>query len=243
MSRLINLPTFELCLAKPVSFEVAVSGNSIDGGRDGNGMGLSSEMSGGGALQASFDCVIKHPEQHEYLNWLAARLGSGTRYINVPLRTDYAGPFPIIDGRRRAIVDGIPHSDGALFSDDSGYSQATVWGEITANRPLNSGILNFRLFNEARPLRWSDWFSIYHPTKGWRAYRYWEVQARTSAANPVYQLAISPPLREAVTIGTRVEFARPRFVGKFPPGFVLPWRKPVITHLATPTIEFVEAMR
>ena len=23
-------------------------------------------------------------------------------------------------------------------------------------------------------MAWSDWFSIYHPVKGWRAYRYWE---------------------------------------------------------------------
>ncbi len=38
---------------------------------------------------------------------------------------------------------------------------------------------------------------------------------------PVYTLAVSPPLREAVASGTRVEFSRPRFVAKFPSDFTL----------------------
>nr|WP_234841727.1 hypothetical protein [Sinorhizobium meliloti] len=73
-----------------------------------------------------------------------------------------------------------------------------------------------RVYSAARPLRWSDWFSIYHPTKGWRAYRYWEVISKPDDANPVYTHAIAPPLREAVAAGTRVELARPMCCMKFP---------------------------
>lgn len=119
-------------------------------------------------------------------------------------------------------MTGIPHSDGSLFSDGTGYSQATVWGEITEAANLNAGVISMRVYGLSRPLRWSDWFSIYHTTKGWRAYRYWDVLAVTDEENPVYTLAIAPPLREVITVGTRVEFARPRFVAKFKADFTLP---------------------
>lgn len=100
---------------------------------------------------------------------------------------------------------------------------------------MNAGILKMKIYGMPRRLDWSEWFSIYHPTKGWRAYRFWEVlEAAPTLPDGVdviegtptpyqeYRLAIAPALREAAAIGTRVEFARPRFVAKFPAGFTLP---------------------
>lgn len=214
-----NVPTLEANFLAPVSVSVDVLGSSISGGRNGQGESQTIEMSGGGLLTSTYtDCKLTEPEQYEYVNSLGARLNGGFRYINVPIITDWYGPF----AGKKPIIGGIPHSDGSLFSDTSGYSQASVYGEITAAASLNAGIIKMRVYGLSRPLRWSDWFSIYHETKGWRAYRYWEVLDATAEANPVYTLALSPPLREAVTVGTRVEFARPRFVAKFKDGFTLP---------------------
>jgi len=219
----INVPTLAADFLGPASVSVDVLGSSISGGRNGVGESQTIEMSGGGLLTATYtDCKLTQPEQYEYVNWLGARLNGGFRYINVPIITDWFGPFPKIRKLAAPYASHIPHSDGALFSDTSGYSQATVYGEITEAANLNAGIIEMRVYGLARPLRWSDWFSIYHPTKGWRAYRYWEVISVTAGDNPVYRLAIAPPLREAVTVGTRVEFARPRFVAKFKDGFTLP---------------------
>ncbi len=203
-------------------------------------------MSGGGIVTAVYeDCKIKDPEHYEYVNWLGARLNGGFRFINVPIITDWFGPFPKIGRLPTPIVSGIPHSDGSLFSDTSGYSQATVWGEITEAASLNAGIIRLKVYGLSRPLRWSDWFSIYHPVKGWRAYRYWEVLNSTAGSDSAgtfteYQLAIAPPLREAVTVGTRVEFARPMFVAKFKSEFTLP--SVVEAFFVTQqAIQFVEA--
>lgn len=52
-------------------------------------------------------------------------------------------------------------------------------------------------------------------------YRYWRVISQPGGTNGTYQLAITPPLREAATSGTRVEFARPRFAARFPADFTL----------------------
>lgn len=226
----LNLPLLAIDFIKPQRMRFDVVGNAIGGGRNINGQETSYEMSGGGFLTCSYsNCWIHVREAHEYVTWLAARLNGSFRYINVPLKTDWQGPFPVLDRWPVPIIKGIPHSDGSPFSDGTGYSQATVWGKVVEASPLNSGSLRIRIYNPSRPLRWSDWFSIYHPvSKGWRAYRYWEVTQRlddgqeaisgTDQPYQEYMLGLDPPLREAVAAETRIEFARPRFAAKLSVG-------------------------
>jgi hypothetical protein len=246
MARYTDLPTLAADFLAPLRTTFNPKGSSVDGGRNGVGESQEIEMSGGGLVTATYeDCKIKDPEQYEYVNWLDARLNGGFRFINVPLITDWFGPFPKIGRLPTPIIKGIPHSDGALFSDASGYSQATVWGVVTEAANLNAGIISMKVYGLSRPLRWSDWFSIYHLTKGWRAYRYWDVLDRVDGSDDVgafstYRLALSIPLREAVSIGQRVEFARPRFVGKFAQGFTLPLVVEAF-FVTQQTIQFSEA--
>ena len=224
MATYINQPTIATNFLAPERASFDVKGSALDGGRNGLGDSIAIETTGGGIVTATYeDCKIKDKEQYEYINWLGARLNGSFRFINVEIPTDWFGPFPTIGGLPTPIVSGIPHSDGSTFDDGSGYSQATVWGRATQFAALNAGVINIQVSGMVRRLRHSDWFSIYHPTKGWRAYRYWDVlDAPSSGNNGTYRLAISPPLREAVTTDTRIEFARPRFVAKFPSEFTLP---------------------
>ncbi|NEI60908.1 hypothetical protein [Rhizobium leguminosarum] len=205
-------------------------GNSIGGGRNGSGQENTMELSGGGFVTATYGgCWVQAPEEHEYVTWLAARLNGSFRFINVPLKTDWQGPFPTFGRWPQPIVSGIPHSDGSFFSDTAGYSQATVWASVLEDAPLGAGSLRIRLYEASRPLRWSDWFSIYHPdAKGWRAYRYWDVLDESATGSETiegtpysyrdYLLAVGPALRAAVIAGTRVEFARPRFAARLEAG-------------------------
>jgi hypothetical protein len=252
MAQYINNPTVPVLYLRPKRAAFDVIGNSIDGGVNGTGQSISMEMSGGGRVTAVYEqCVLQgdDTERHEVINWLGARGNGGFRFFNVPIINDGIGPFPIIRGKRRPIIDGIPHSDGSLFSDTSGYSQATVWGKMTADAALGAGQLSMRVYGAARPLRWSDWFSISHPTKGWRTYRYWESQKIGEGVETVsgadvayvdYLLGIAPSLREAAVTDTRVELARPMCVMKFAQGFTLPWDYEA-WYQSRPTLQFVEA--
>lgn len=243
MAVYIGQPTVPITYLRPKKASFDVVGSGMDGGVNGLGEAISIETSGGGRVTCTYsECVLQGDdmERHEVINFLGARGNGGFRFFNVPIINDGIGPFPFIRGKRRPIVDGIPHSDGSLFSDGSGYSQSTVYGLITANAAVGAGIISLQLFGAARPLRWSDWFSIYHPTKGWRAYRYWNVISKSEGDSPVYQLGINPTLREAITAGTRVEFARPMCVMKFPTGFTLPWEYQA-WYQARPTLQFIEA--
>ncbi len=247
----VDQPTLDIDFIKPqrMSFDVTV--NAMEGGRNGLGQTITMETSGGGVVVGSYqNCYVQAREEHEYANWLAARLTGGFRFINVPIKTDWMGPFPVFDRWPVPIQTGIPHSDGARFSDGSGYSQVTVWGEFLADAALNAGLVSIRLYGAARMLRHSDWFSVRHATKGWRVYRYWDVVSASPAATEMidgtavsyqdYDLAIAPALREAVSAGDRIEFARPRFVAKLVPGASIPWDVEGFWK-SQPTLQFTEA--
>lgn len=247
----INQPTLDIDFVKPQRMRFELVGTAKDGGQNGEGQTISVATDGGGTVSGVYEnCWVQAREEHEYLNWLSARLTGSFRFINVPLKTDWMGPFPVLDRWPVPIIGGITHSDGSTFSDGAGYSQATVWGETRASASVGAGVISMRVYDASRPLRWSDWFSINHATKGWRAYRYWEVQsisaegsAFVSGATRTYRdytLAISPALREAVASGVRVEFARPRFVGKLAAGATLPWDVEGF-WLSRPTLQFTEA--
>ncbi|TIX71695.1 MAG: hypothetical protein E5V25_07855 [Mesorhizobium sp.] len=250
MGRYTPLPTFDVDYIKPSRMSFDTKGGGLDGGRNGLGESVTIETTGGGVFVATYEnCFAQRPEEHEYINWVAARMNGSFRFINVPIKSDWMGPFPTVNNIPTPIIGGIPHSDGALFSDGAGYSQATVFGTMGAAAGLNAGQITINVFGTSRNLRWSDWFSISHPTKGWRAYRYWEASDPVDVTAVVdgvsydgsqYLLSLDKPLREAVTAGYRVEFARPRCVCKFPVGFTLPWEVQGWWR-SSPTFQFVEA--
>ncbi len=248
MSRYSILPTLDADFIKPQRARFQVMGGGVDGGRNGLGEGISIDLTGGGVLTCTFaDCFIQAPGQHRYVNWIGARCDGSVRGLNVPILTDWSGPFPRVNGVPVTKVVGIPHSDGSLFTDGSGYSQSTVFGKVMA--VVNSGKVEIRVYGADRPLHDSDWFSIYHAAKGWRAYRTWEVLSESEGTEVLegetvayrqYLFAITPPLRAPVAVGTRAEFARPLCAMKFPIGFTLPWEIEGF-YESRPTIQFVEA--
>lgn len=250
MGRYTGLPTLDIDFIKPTEMSFDTKGGGLEGGRNGLGESVTIETTGGGVFVASYEnCFAQTPEEHEYINWVAARMNGSFRFINVPILSDFVGPFPFISGRPTPIINGIPHSDGSLFSDDSGYSQATVFGTMGAAAALNAGQITINIFGASRNLRWSDWFSIYHTVKGWRAYRYWEASDPVDITVDVdgvtytgsqYVVSLDRPLREAVPAGTRIEFARPRCVAKFPVGVTLAWRVKGFMRSSV-SFQFVEA--
>lgn len=242
MADYTGLPTLDADSLVPLRVSADVPGNAIDGGRNGLGQSISIEMSGGGLVTANYEeCAIRNEGQFEYINWLGARCNGSFRFVNVPIITDWWGPFAEKNGVKQVYSAGIPHSDGTLFTSDFDFKEPVVYGTMTADAAVGAGVLNMRVFRANRALRFSDWFSIKHPTKGWRAYRYWNVISKTGPDDsPTYSLAIQPALREAVSNGDRVEFVRPRFVGKFPPGFTLPSVSEAFYSIKQ-SISFVEA--
>lgn len=248
----IDQPTLDVDFIKPQSMVFDVAANVIDGGRNMLNEGISIEATGGGFVTASYkNCYVQQPQEHSYANWLAARLNGSFRFINVPLKTDWQGPFPIFDRFPAMYVTAVPNANGTLIDTGEGYTETTVFGQVLADAASNAGQISIRLFGAPRLIQWSDWFSIYHSAaRGWRAYRNWDVISVSDEGSlggegalqkyRDYVLAIQPTLRAAVTAGTRVEFVRPRFVAKLAAG------ARVLSEVqgfwqSSPTLQFTEA--
>lgn len=156
MGRYTNLPTLAVDFLKPARMSFDRKGAGQEGGRNGLGESVSIETSGGGILVGSYvDCFVQAREEHDYLNWVSARMNGSFRFMVVPILSDWMGPFPVnAINIPQPIISGIPHSDGALFSDDSGYSQATVFGTMGAKGRADRRALSHQKEKPDRAFNW-----------------------------------------------------------------------------------------
>lgn len=155
-------------------------------------------LSGGGTLRG------KDRQKISTLLWRAIRqiCDGGVNLIVVPRNDALFVPWP--DGVTR-VEAATPYSDDSFFDDGAGYYQPVI--DITCSAaPLRSTALVVAL-NYSAPLMGGESFSINHPTLGWRLYEISTVEMSTDA---IGMIRFNPPLREAVTDGTTLEFDRPR---------------------------------
>lgn len=97
----------------------------------------------------------------------------------------------------------VPHSDGTPFSDEAEYSGGASNLPALAPAALRATTIDVGAGALPQSLLGGEWFSIEHPTKGWRAYKVRRVLSPTS-------VAFVPPLREAVAAGEMLDFSNPR---------------------------------
>lgn len=95
--------------------------------------------------------------------------------------------------------ESVSHSDGSPFSDETFYAGASPAGTVASDAALRATTLIITL-PDGVSLMGGEAISINHPTRGPRRYTI----ARVGEAGEV---TIRPPLREAATSGTEVDFA------------------------------------
>ena len=251
----MTTPTFDhgLLPARQVVFDAPARATTYP--RTLSGRSKQNDFTAGGLLVASLsDIVIGRDEQHLYWNRLARWLDGGINpiimpIINIgapevlPVMTTHSDGTPFSDlgeYSQTGYSSGIPHSDTALFSDTGGYQQIAF--ESTAlfgTHSLNAGRLQF-MVKGGYEFQGGEWFSINHGTKGWRAYRIWNVAASYAAAGGrVWTCDIVPPLREQTLGGVALEFINPRFMARLAPGRTMPWTLRG-NWVAPHSVEFVE---
>lgn len=156
---------------------------------------------GGGFWSASLN-NIRFMDRTYTLLWRAVRQICIVSSIIVERRDTTFAPFP--NGVTE--YDSVSHSDDTFFNDDAGYYQPVVDVVAYANANLRDTTLYLTL-KYCGELIGGEAFSIEHPTWGWRLYEIGTVEYIDETHVVV---TFNPPLREAVTSGTQVEFDRPR---------------------------------
>lgn len=160
---------------------------------------------GGGLWRCEYGSIsLRNPDHVRAWRALEALCDGGMSPIIVPMCDKRHFPAPVVDGKPVYSIDQIPHSDDTFFGDGSGYAQSVVDASVVQDAPLRAVSLT-AAFLTGGPLRGGEFFSIDHPTQGWRLYQVATVDDQGA-------ITFRPPLREAVTEGTHLEFDRPRCV-------------------------------
>jgi hypothetical protein len=169
--------------------------------------------------------------------WRAVRnlANGGVQPIVVPRNDALFIPWPI--GRSRTTAAPIPHDDGSLFDDGSGYYQPVI--DVTAKgASLRATSLDLTL-NVCGALVGGEAFSILHLDRdiGWRMY---EIATVDYSDATHATITFNPPLRDLIEDDTALEFDRPRCLMRLAkPGSmdlaVAPWT------FNSASVDFVEA--
>lgn len=176
--------------------EVDIERATIEGGEAISGATDVLSVDGGGRVFAEFGAG-ELVDRDTVLAWraLIGLLEGGVVPVVVPFcdtrHQPYGGAHKVTYG------DGTVHSDGTPFAGGGPFARAVE------DAPLRAVTLSI-LGAFARPLLGGEWFTIVHEGKGERAYKVRSVDPETG------QISFRPPLREAVSSGTELDFANPR---------------------------------
>ena len=219
------LDSFPTCLFAFASREMMVVQNVISGGTALDGGETVIATDGGGRWRAEYSNAPLN-RRDKVMAWRAARaiMEGGA----VPII------FPFCDARHQPLVrklGGVPHSDGTPFDDTTLYEGGGGNSVALSDAPLRATSMFIDTTVLERELVGGERFSIDHPT--WR-HRLYEVKKVDGS-----RIEFRPPLREAVTSGTEIEFRDPKCVMRLTSDMIAPLDGP---RWATGSISLIEDM-
>lgn len=186
-----------------------IVGNVISGGRTGIDAAPLVRTDGGGLIVAKLASIsLRTAQQVRAWRALSALLDGGATPFVLPMCDKRYMPAPVIGGVTLYGYPDVSHDDETAFDDDSGYSQPAVVANVVASAALRATSMAIH-FSVGSALQGGEWFAIEHPTMGWRAYLIGSVTIN-SGNNSV--VTFRPPLREAVTADTPIEFDQPKCI-------------------------------
>jgi hypothetical protein len=192
-------------LVREADHDWNVVGNTMNAGQT-SAASIDVRSDGGGFWSASLNAILLE-DRRDVMLWRAVRqiADGGVCPLIVP-RLDRMQPFPA----GQALGSIIPHDDGTLFDDGSGYTQSVIDVVAAEAAALRATAMTFELIN-CGELIGGEAFSIEHPNFGWRVY---EIRTVAPGEDDVVSVTFKPPLREDVDEGAPIEFDRPRCVMK-----------------------------
>lgn len=198
-------PVFPTRALGPESMSFDVAGAAIGGGANLVNEQQMADASGGGRVTADFGPIHLNTRE-SVLMWrrFARAAKSGAQAILVVL------------GDRRYQPVNNPYTGAdtvgldTWVADDTSWSPSEVTATVSADAALGATSLGFA-FTAPVALLGGEWFSILHATYGWRFYSVERVQSGGTVGSAVATtITISPPLREAVSSGSHLNFENPR---------------------------------
>lgn len=166
-------------------------------------------MFAGGGLWTATLTDINIVTEDEVRVFRAVRMAAegGATPLLVPRRGELKlAPWPNFGAGSVTSYGDIPFSDGALFSDGSGFYQPVISVRTVTAAALRDTTLTLQIV-VGSPFRGGEVFSIVHAIEGERMYEITNVTLDVSGNSVV---TIRPPLRDDVPAGASLNFDLPR---------------------------------
>lgn len=179
-----------------------------------------------GIWKATFgNIVVRRRESVITYRALAALLDGRLEPILVPLCRGYQPIYP--GASELGLYDPVPHSDGSLFSDGTGYVGGSIKVTLASSAAVRATSIGV-LVAYGGDIQPGQHFSI-----GERLYRIRTFDPASGA------MTIWPPLREAATIGTELNFDDPVCRMRLASDDALDLQL-ALRRFGNPTVNFVE---
>ena len=178
-------------LLTPSSENWRLQGVTISGGFTVSGGTRMMRTDGGGLWVGEQTFLLHDRERIKAARAIEASLDGGVGQI---VAWSFEDPFAPLG----LALGSVPHSDGTPFGDGSEYASVPHGAVTTASATLRATSLSITMISGV--IQGGERFSIVHPVKGWRRYTISRVEGGV--------ITIRPPLREAIGIGTELNFLR-----------------------------------
>lgn len=214
-----------------------LSGMTLSGGQTASGVMPVARIDGGGLWKSTLTAVgVYTADRRRAFRAFSAIADGGAQPIILPCIETYDAPWPIVNGAPQRSLPASPHSDGSTFSDGSSYDNSMIEAKVTVAAILRATSLTVQMI-AGDAFHGGEKFAIDHPNNRWRLY---SVRTAVQNTDGTWALTFRPPLREAVSLGTFLEFDRPKSVMRLATAdamdveFETFWR-------GSPTVSFIEA--
>lgn len=186
-----------------------LAGTTVGGGRTLTGAMPLARIDGGGLWMCEMgDVQVSSANQVRAWRALAARLDGGATPVVMECRDTRFAPWPLVGGVQLTSNE-TTNDDNSPLDDDTPYEGDVIEATLVNAVALRATTATIR-FSAGGPLVGGEYFSIQHDTFSHRIYRV----ASVVVSGTDNTVKFRPPLREAVTAGTRVEFDTPKCVMK-----------------------------
>ncbi|MFN4296807.1 MAG: hypothetical protein ACK4FB_08185 [Brevundimonas sp.] len=192
--------TWPFTTLTPYEERWSLDGVALNGPTSASGLNRFAKTDGGGFWTCQQKFFFHRPAQIKAARAIEALLDGGATSIIIPAFERPFAPYP--NGYSAHLV---PHSDGTPFSDDTLYEGGLIDVTLAADAALRATTLQLSVTAVA-PLEGGERFSIVHPVLGKRLYT---VASVGEVSGGVQQIKCRPPLREAATAGTELDFDKP----------------------------------
>lgn len=177
-------------------------GGTVSAGRALSGLSQAVTTTGGGARRAELSFLIRTEEDARRFRAYLDRMDDGSEPIEIPYK-GLGGKVPLTTPISTEL---ITFSNGATFENGAKFQiSPVVPATIAASAALRATQIDVR-FADPVTIFGGELFSIVHPT----GVRLYSIHSIVSQSGSDYTLKIRPPLREAVTTATEIDFDDPR---------------------------------